>query len=154
MRVVFIPADTNAFEGDTCKVYVHIGMAKQEIVWNFTQNFISVGDTLVFDATATSGYAVTYKMEPTGYAMLDGNKLTAVAAGTVVITAQQDGVDEDGNENYLAAEPVSFTITIANSSTDNGLVITEVRARKVVRNGEVLVIRGDEVYNMRGQRIE
>ena len=154
MEVAFIPEDTVAFEGDTCTVYVRIGMATQEIVWNFTQNFISVGEILEFDATATSGYAVTYKMEPTGYAMLDGNKLTAVAAGTVVITAQQDGVDEDGNENYLAAKPVSFTIVIANSSTDNGLVITEVRARKVVRNGEVVVIRGEEVYNLRGQRVE
>ena len=154
MQVVFIPEDTNAFEGDTCKVYVYIGKAEQEIVWNFTQNFISVGDTLVFDATATSGYAVTYEMEPTGYAMLDGNTLIAVAAGTLTITAQQDGVDEDGNQNYHAAESVSFTITIANSSTDNGLVITEVRARKVVRNGEVLIIRGEEVYNLRGQRIE
>ena len=154
MQVVFIPADTNAFEGDTCKVYVYIGKAEQEIVWNFTQNFISVGDTLVFDATATSGYAVTYEMEPTGYAMLDGNTLIAVAAGTLTITAQQDGIDKDGNQNYHAAESVSFTITIANSSTDNGLVITEVRTRKVVRNGEVLIIRGEEVYNLRGQRIE
>ena len=154
MEVAFIPEDTVAFEGDTCTVYVHIGMAAQEIVWNFTQNFISVGDTLVFDATATSGYAVIYEMEPTGYAMLDGNKLTAVAAGTVVITAQQDGIDEDGYQNYHAAESVSFTITIANSSTDNGLVITEMRARKVVRNGEVMIIRGEEVYNLRGQRIE
>lgn len=154
MEVAFIPEDTVTFEGDTFKVYVHIGMAAQEIVWSFTQNFISVGDTLVFDATATSGYAVIYEMESNGYAMLDGNKLTAVAAGTVVITAKQDGIDEDGYQNYHAAESVSFTITIANSSTDNGLVITEVRARKVVRNGEVVVIRGDEVYNMRGQRIE
>ncbi len=154
MEVAFIPEDTVAFEGDTCKVYVHIDQAAQEIVWNFTQNFISVGDILEFDATATSGYAVIYEMEPTGYAMLDGNKLTAVAAGTVVITAQQDGIDEDGNQNYYAAEPVSFTITIANSSTDNSLVITEVRASKVVRNGEVVIIRGDEVYNMRGQRVE
>ena len=154
MQVVFIPEDTNAFEGDTCKVYVYIGKAEQEIVWNFTQNFISVGDTLVFDATATSGYAVTYEMEPTGYAMLDGNTLIAVAAGTLTITAQQDGIDKDGNQNYHAAESVSFTITIANSSTDNGLVITEVRTRKVVRNGEVLIIRGEEVYNLRGQRIE
>lgn len=154
MEVAFIPEDTVAFEGDTCTVYVHIDQAAQEIEWNFTQNFISVGDILEFDATATSGYAVIYEMESNGYAMLDGNKLTAVAAGTVVITAQQDGVDEDGNENYLAAEPVSFTITIASASTGNGLVITEVRARKVVRNGEVVIIRGEEVYNLRGQRIE
>ena len=154
MEVAFIPEDTVAFEGDTCKVYVHIGKAEQEIIWNFTQNFISVGDILEFDATATSGYAVVYEMESNGYAMLDGNKLTAVAAGIVVITAKQDGVDEEGYENYLAAKPVSFTITIASASTGNGLVITEVRARKVVRNGEVVVIRGDEVYNMRGQRVE
>ena len=154
MEVAFIPEDTTAFEGDTCTVYVHIGMAKQEIVWNFTTTIISVGDTLILDATATSGYTVTYDLEPTNIASLEGNTLTAVAAGTLTITAQQDGVDEDGKQNYYAAEPVSFTITISESSTGNGLVITEVRAKKVVRNGEVVIIRGEEVYNMRGQRIE
>ncbi len=154
MQVVFIPEDTEAFDGDTCKVYVHIGMATQEIVWDFKTSIISVGDTLRLEATATSGYAVTYDLDPTDVATLDGNTLTAVAAGTLTITAQQDGVDEEGNQNYYAAAPVSYTITIAESSTGNGLVITEVRARKVVRNGEVVVIRGAEVYNMRGQRVE
>lgn len=154
MEVAFIPEDTVAFEGDTCTVYVHIGMASQEIVWDFKTSIISVGDTLRLEATATSGYAVTYDLDPTDVATLDGNTLTAVAAGTLTITAQQDGMDEDGNQNYYAAAPVSYTITIAESSTGNGLVITEVRARKVVRNGEVLIIRGAEVYNMRGQRVE
>lgn len=154
MEVAFIPEDTVAFEGDTCTVYVRIGMATQEIVWDFKTSIISVGDTLRLEATATSGYAVTYDLDPTDVATLDGNTLTAVAAGTLTITAQQDGVDEDGNQNYYTAAPVSYTITIAESSTGNGLVITEVRARKVVRNGEVLIIRGAEVYNMRGQRVE
>ena len=63
-------------------------------------------------------------------------------------------MDEEGNQNYYAAAPVSYTITIAESSTGNGLVITEVRARKVVRNGEVVIIRGEDVYNLRGQRVE
>ena len=154
MEVAFIPEDTVAFEGDTCTVYVRIGMATQEIVWDFKTSIISVGDTLRLEATATSGYAVTYDLDPTDIAMLDGNTLTAVAAGTLTITAQQDGVDEDGNHNYYAAAPVSYTITIAESSTGNGLVITEVRAKKVVRNGEVVIIRGEEVYNLRGQRVE
>ena len=154
MEVAFIPEDTVAFEGDTCTVYVHIDMATQEIVWDFKTSIISVGDTLRLEATATSGYAVTYDLDPTDIASLEGNTLTAVAAGTLTITAQQNGVDEDGNPNYYAAAPVSYKITIAESSTGNGLVITEVRARKVVRNGEVVIIRGAEVYNMRGQRVE
>ena len=154
MEVAFIPEDTTAFEGDTCKVYVHIGMAEQEIIWDLSQNFISVGDELILEATATSGYAVTFELDPTNIAMLDGNKLTALAAGILTITAQQDGVDEDGNQNYHAAAPVSFNITIANSSTDNGLVISEVRMHKAVRNGEVVIIRGEEIYNLRGQRVE
>ena len=154
MEVAFIPEDTNAFEGDTCKVYVHIGMAEQEIVWDSKTTIISVGDTLHLEATATSGYAVTYDLDPTDIATLDGNKLTAIAAGTLTITANQDGVDEEGNQNYYAATPISFTITIASTSTGNGLVITEVRAQKVVHNGEVVIIRGEEVYNMRGQRVE
>ena len=154
MEVAFIPEDTTAFEGATCTVYVHIGMATQKIVWDFKTSIISVGDTLRLEATATSGYAVTYDLAPTDIATLDGNTLTAVAAGTLTITAQQDGVDEEENQNYYAAAPVSYTITIAESSTGNGLVITEVRARKVVRNGEVVIIRGEDVYNLRGQRVE
>ena len=63
-------------------------------------------------------------------------------------------MDEEGNQNYYAATPISFTITIASTSTGNGLVIPEVRAQKVVHNGEVVIIRGEEVYNMRGQRVE
>ncbi|MGN0235260.1 MAG: hypothetical protein ACI4BD_02950 [Paludibacteraceae bacterium] len=154
MKAVFIPEDADAFEGDTCDVYIHIGIAEQEIIWDFQTSIISVGDQLVLDATATSGYAVIYELDPTDIATLEGNTLTAIATGTLIITAQQDGVDEDGNQNYYAAAPVSFTITIAKSSTDNGLIITEVRARKAVRNGEVVIIRGEEIYNMRGQRVE
>lgn len=152
--VLFTPENTDWYATAETTVSVLVTKKTQTITWNFTTTIISVGDTLILDATATSGYAVTYDLDPTDIATLDGNKLTAIAAGTLTITANQDGVDEEGNQNYYAATPISFTITIASASTGNGLVITEVRAQKVVHNGEVVIIRGEEVYNMRGQRVE
>lgn len=152
--VLFTPENTDWYATAETTVSVLVTKKTQTITWNFTTTIISVGDTLILDATATSGYAVTYDLDPTDIATLDGNKLTAIAAGTLTITANQNGVDEEGNQNYYAATPISFTITIASTSTGNGLVITEVRAQKVVHNGEVVIIRGEEVYNMRGQRVE
>ena len=147
-------AQDDKYEEATLSKTITIELAEQAIVWDFTTTIISVGDELVLDATATSGYAVIYELEPTDIATLDGNTLTAVAVGTLTITAQQYGMDEQGYPKYKPAEPISFTITIASSSTGNGLVITEVRTRKAVRNGEVVIIRGEEVYNLRGQRVE
>ncbi|MGN1240078.1 MAG: hypothetical protein ACI4TV_04310 [Paludibacteraceae bacterium] len=154
VEVAFIPEDTDAFDSDTCSVYVHIGMAEQELVWNFTTTAISVGDTLTLDATATSGYVVTYTLDPSDIATLDGDKLTAVAAGTLTITAQQDGLDEDGNQNYYAAVPISVIITISDYSEGNSLVISDGCAKKTIRNGEVVIIRNEEVFNVRGQHVE
>lgn len=147
-------AQDDKYEEATLSKTITIELAEQAIVWDFTTTIISVSDELVLDATATSGYAVIYELEPTDIATLDGNTLTAVAVGTLTITAQQYGMDEQGYPKYKPAVPVSFTITIASSSTGNGLVITEVRTRKAVRNGEVVLIRGEEVYNLRGQRVE
>lgn len=147
-------AQDDKYEEATLSKTITIELAEQAIVWDFTTTIISVSDELVLDATATSGYAVIYELEPTDIATLDGNTLTAVAVGTLTITAQQYGMDEQGYPKYKPAVPVSFIITIASSSTGNGLVITEVHARKTIRNGEVVIIRGEEVYNLRGQRVE
>jgi len=60
---------------------------------------------LALSATASSGLAVTFGV--TGPATVSGTTLTITGAGTVVVTANQNG-----NADYAAATPVSQTITV------------------------------------------
>jgi hypothetical protein len=73
-------------------------------------------------ATATSGLAVTYKVD-SGPATISGNTLTITGAGTVVVEA-----DQAGNANYSAASAqvsitvakAPLTLTIGNASKSYG----------------------------------
>lgn len=156
-EVIFVPEATDVFESATCLVYVRIEPAPQEIVWNFETTMLEIGQTIVLNATATSGYSVTYELSETGIAALEGNTLTALSVGTLTITAQQDGVDENGFQNYLPAEPVSFTLTIANASTGTQMPQTDGQlpdARKILRNGVIYIIRGDEIFTLQGHKVQ
>ena len=62
-------------------------------------------------ATASSGLAVSYSSGNASVATVSGSTVTIVGAGTAVITATQGG-----NGNYLAATPVSQTLTVNKAS--------------------------------------
>lgn len=156
-EVIFVPEAAEVFDSATCLVYIQIDPAQQEIVWNFETTILEIGQTIVLDASATSGYTVSYELSPTDIAALDGNTLTALSAGTLIITAQQDGIDEDGFQNYLPAEPVSFTVTIANSGTSTQMLQTDTLksgAHKVLRNGVIYILRGDELFTLQGHKVQ
>lgn len=156
-EVIFVPEAAEVFDSATCLVYIQIESAQQEIVWNFETTILEIGQTIVLDASATSGYTVSYELSPTDIAALDGNTLTALSAGTLIITAQQDGIDEDGFQNYLPAEPVSFTVTIANSGTSTQMLQTDTLksgAHKVLRNGMIYILRGDELFTLQGHKVQ
>ncbi len=160
MTVNFIPENAEVFENAVCSVYVEIVAAQQEIIWNFDKTILTVGESIVLDATATSGYSVTYELSPTDIASLDTatNTLTGLAEGSLTITAYQDGVDEDGYQNYLAAEPVSFTITISTGTTTTTDAAYDPsrtsKVRKVLRNGQIYLLRGDELFTLQGNKVQ
>ena len=156
-EVIFVPEAAEVFDSATCLVYIQIDPAQQEIVWNFETTILEIGQTIVLEASATSGYTVSYELSPTDIAALDGNTLTALSVGTLIITAQQDGIDEDGFQNYLPAEPVSFTVTIANSGTSTQMLQTDTLksgAHKVLRNGVIYILRGDEIFTLQGHKVQ
>ena len=160
MTVNFIPENAEVFENAVCSVYVEIVAAQQEIIWDFNKTILTVGESIVLDATATSGYAVTYELSPTDIASLDmaTNTLTGLAEGSLTITAYQDGVDEYGYQNYLAAEPVSFTITISTGTTTTTDAAYDQsrtsQVRKVLRNGQIYLLRGDEMFTLQGHKVQ
>jgi hypothetical protein len=158
--VRFVPEDQESFSTVEFLIELEVNKAPQTITWELTNFVMKVGDVLNLTAVATSGLEVTYKLDDDTYAEINNNVLTALQVGTVTVTASQDGtyVDEFGDEyaNYLAAEPVSKTITIVAKDINTGadMIFNEVQATKVIRDGRLYIIRNGHIYNANGQVIE
>ena len=158
--VRFTPDDLTSFDIVEQQVQITVIPAPQTIEWNLTNFVIVVGDTLHLTATATSGLEVIYTLDSDTYAEINDNVLTALQVGSVTITASQNGVDVDDfgdeNANYLAAEPVSQTITIVakDVNTNTEMILNEVQATKIIRDGRLYIIRNNQTYNANGQVVE
>ena len=159
--VRFTPDDLSSFDIVEHQIEIRVTPARQTIEWDLTDYFvIEVGDTLHLTAVATSGLEVTYTLDNEELAEISSNILIGLQVGMVTITASQSGVYEDefGDKyaNYLAAEPVSKTVTIVAKDINTGadMIFNEVQATKVIRDGRLYIIRNGHIYNANGQVIE
>ena len=158
--VRFTPDDLTSFDIVEQQVQITVSPAPQSIEWELTDFVMEVGDTLHLTAVATSGLEITYTLDNEELAEISGNVLTALEVGMVTITASQEGVDVDdfGDEyfNYLAADPVSQTITIVakDVNTNTEMILNEVQATKIIRDGRLYIIRNNQTYNANGQVVE
>jgi hypothetical protein len=69
---------------------------------------------MALSASASSGLPVTFTVSDPTLAAISGNDVIFTGTGTVTITANQPG-----NDDYNAAAPVSYTITIYNGAAFN-----------------------------------
>ena len=158
--VRFTPDDLTSFDIVEQQVQITVSPAPQSIEWELTDFVMEVGDTLHLTAVATSGLEITYTLDDEELAEISGNVLTALEVGMVTITASQEGVyvDDFGDEyfNYLAADPVSQTITIVakDVNTKKEMILNEVQATKIIRDGRLYIIRNNQIYNANGQVVE
>ena len=131
----------------------------QEIIWDLDTLQMTVGDTLRLNAVATSGLEVGYSLNNADVCALENNMLIALAAGEITVTATQEG-----NVLYLPAEEVTCTITVVPAEDDeeegNDVVTSledaiadQVKASKIIRDGKMYIIRGNQVYDMLGTRL-
>lgn len=131
----------------------------QEIIWDLDTLQMTVGDTLRLNAVATSGLEVGYSLNNADVCALENNMLIALAAGEITVTATQEG-----NALYLPAEEVTYTITVVAAEDDeeegNDVVTSledaiadQVKASKIIRDGKMYIIRGNQVYDMLGTRL-
>lgn len=79
----------------------------QIITWGQTIEDINPGDVITLLATASSGLPVKYTSSNTDVALVSGSELVFIKSGQANITATQQG-----NENYLAASPVTQTLAV------------------------------------------
>lgn len=131
----------------------------QEIIWDLDTLQMTVGDTLRLNAVATSGLEVGYSLNNADVCALENNMLIALTAGEITVTATQEG-----NALYLPAEEVTCTITVvpAEDDEEDGDDVTsdledmfaeQVKVRKIIRDGKIYIIRGNQVYDMLGTRL-
>jgi hypothetical protein len=91
-----------------------------------------------------------------GVVEVEDGYLIAVGVGTVNVVATQDGVSMSGKANYLAANPVEYAVTVVYKDVNTSLNQVETSAtmaRKVVRNGQLYIIRGEHTYTALGEVI-
>ena len=131
----------------------------QEIIWDLDTLQMTVGDTLRLNAVATSGLEVGYSLNNADVCALENNMLIALAAGEITVTATQEG-----NALYLPAEEVTYTITVVAAEDDEeegddvvtsleDAIADQVKASKIIRDGKMYIIRGNQVYDMLGTRL-
>ena len=131
----------------------------QEIIWDLDTLQMTVGDTLRLNAVATSGLEVGYSLNNADVCALENNMLIALAAGEITVTATQEG-----NALYLPAEEVTCTITVVPAEDDEeegddvvtsleDAIADQVKASKIIRDGKMYIIRGNQVYDMLGTRL-
>lgn len=159
VEVYAYAVEDSVYLADTLAKKVVVSPLMQEIVWVLDTLVMTKGDTLVLNAMATSGLEVSYLTNVDSVVLIDANVMVALNPGEVVVTALQEG-----NNNYLAADVVEYTITIVaaeedeegddvTTNTDYVDVDNKKNARKVIINGQIYVVRGAEVFNILGDRL-
>ena len=157
MPAIFAPAEAELYANVEFMVEVVVAQAPQTIEWVVEMPVVlELGDTIELTATATSELEIAYELDVEGVVEIEGDYMVAVGEGVVNVTARQDGKDEFGDANYLPAEPVTYTITVVEKNVNTSLESVEANAnaaRKIVRNGQLFIIRGEHTYNALGNLI-
>jgi gliding motility-associated-like protein len=84
---------------------LEVSMADQVITFQTIPSGLRATETCQLIATSTSGLPVTFVSSESGIAEINGNEMTVIREGTVIISAVQAG-----DQNYNPATSVSQTI--------------------------------------------
>ena len=156
MLVLFVPVEQELYADVTLFVEVEVLPAEQTITWELNVPVVMLlGQTMPLTATASSDLPVSYELDKEGVVSIEGEVMTALAVGTVTVTATQDGMDEDGFQNFIPAEPVSYLVQVLAEDIELGVdnISTNGNARKIIRNGQMYIIRGEQIYDALGNLI-
>ena len=157
MPAQFVPAAADLYAPVEFMVEILVERAPQSIDWTLdVPVVIELGDTVELTATASSELPVFYTLDNEGIVTIEDNYMIAVGVGNVNVSATQDGVDEYGDANYFPAEPVTYLITVIKDDVNTSLESVNANdntARKIIRNGQLFIIRGEHTYNALGDMI-
>lgn len=126
-----------------------IAKADQTITWQPDTTQLTVGETLILNAIASSGLEITYILSDEALASIEGTTLTAIEAGELQVTATQEG-----NENYDAAENVTINLTLLPATAIKEIFGEKTKEQKFIHNGNLYILREGRLYNAQGNRVE
>lgn len=153
MLAHFVPAD-QVYDTVEFEVEIEVLPAEQVISWEVEMPVVlEIGDTMQLTAVASSGLPVAYSLSEEGVLEVSDSLLVAIGVGSVTVEATQDGMGENGAYNYLPAEPVTYTIIVEIATGLENVQEAQVNVRKIVRDGIIYIIRGEQVYDMLGNRL-
>ena len=125
-NVLFTPDDQVSYKNIEIPVIVRVNPIEQTITWELNTIEVRQGQSLQFNAEASSKLPITYSVDNTALAKVENNTFYALEVGEVIVTANQNGsyIDEDGvvHTNYTPAEPISKTITIVPQQSPQTIV--------------------------------
>jgi hypothetical protein len=157
VEVYAYAAEDVMYLADTLAKTVVVSPLAQEIVWTLDTLVMTVGDTLVLNAVATSGVEVSYLTDMDSVVVIEAGMMVALNPGEVVVTAVQEG-----NNNYVAAE-LEYTIIVVAAEDDDDdddvttgledMLDNQFKVSKIIRDGKMYIIRGNQVYDMLGTRL-
>ena len=149
VQVYAYAAANGVYLADTVVKTVMANPLEQAIEWTMDTLVMVVGDTLMLNAVASSGLEVGYMLDVDGVVRVDNNMLIAQSVGEVVVTAVQEG-----SHIYMAAPEVAYTMTVVaqdvNTGCENMYIEESLKAYKVIRNGQILIVKGDRMYDLLG----
>lgn len=157
MTALFVPVDQELYANVEVFVNVEVLPAEQTITWELEVPVVLLlGQSVELTATASSYLPVAYTLDKEGVVVIDNGMMTAVAVGNVTVTATQDGLDVDGFQNFIPAEPVSYLVQVIEDDIHMGLedLNTADKARKVLHNGQLFIIRGEHIFDALGNMIK
>ena len=96
------------------QTYVHPSDRQEQfITWNQELSLTLSDSPVALTAISTSGLPITYTCNDSSIAYSDGSTLYLLRNGTTTVTASQQG-----NSDYLPAEPVTKTLQVNDVGTD------------------------------------
>ena len=164
VAITFVPTVNTIYNAVDTIVTVQVDPIAQTIEWNAKDTTIKVSEVIYLselcDAVATSGLAIQYIYSEDWANFVTYNEVTdevtGIKEGVIIITATQDGMD-NGYQNYLVAEPVSRKLTIVaeggTSTNVDNIQSGNLSTYKKIINGQIVIIRGEQMYDLQGRII-
>ena len=164
VAITFVPTVNTIYNAVDTIVTVQVDPIAQTIEWNAKDTTITVSEVIYLselcDAVATSGLAIQYIYSEDWANFVTYNEVTdevtGIKEGVIIITATQDGMD-NGYQNYLVAEPVSRKLTIVaeggTSTNVDNIQSGNLSTYKKIINGQIVIIRGEQMYDIQGRVI-
>ena len=164
VAITFVPTVNTIYNAVDTIMTVQVDPIAQTIEWNAKDTTITVSEVIYLselcDAVATSGLAIQYIYSEDWANFVTYNEVTdevtGIKEGVIIITATQDGMD-NGYQNYLVAEPVSRKLTIVaeggTSTNVDNIQSGNLSTYKKIINGQIVIIRGEQMYDIQGRVI-